>query len=165
MSVAVSDVTPCWRYGKVVFTGDAVFTSNEARSSGDEPAGYGGAVAVGPEGSLEFQGALEFTDNKAQSGGSGGAIANFGSLVFRRKNYFWFNTAAGTSCHLRTPVLLHLRVKAELDYVIVATRAHHTLYSYSSEVHALVVPDNTLCRAVLKLDSAVRIRKKKNYLK
>ncbi|CAN0400822.1 unnamed protein product [Ectocarpus sp. 12 AP-2014] len=80
--------------GEVVFTGDAVFISNEARSSGDEPAGYGGAVAVGPEGSLEFQGALEFTDNKAQSGGSGGAIANFGSLVFRRKSYFWFNTAA-----------------------------------------------------------------------
>lgn len=69
------------------------FISNEARSSGDDIAGYGGAVAVGPEGSVEFYGDAEFSDNKVQSGGNGGALSNLGSVSFRDFVDFFANTA------------------------------------------------------------------------
>ena len=107
---------------QVEFLHGVDFISNEARGSGGDVAG-GGAVAVGPDGSVDFHGDAEFTENKAQngasggglanfgsvsfldyvdffdntaqSGGNGGAIANFGSLFFGRRSSFNLNTAAG----------------------------------------------------------------------
>lgn len=78
---------------QVEFLQGVDFISNEARSSGDDIAGGGGAVAVGPEGSVDFHGDIEFTDNKAQSGGSGGALANSGSVSFHDFVDFFANAA------------------------------------------------------------------------
>lgn len=82
---------------QVEFLHGVDFISNEARGSADDAADVagGGAVAVGPEGSVEFQGDAEFTDNKAQSGASGGALANLGSVSFYDYADFFANTAQG----------------------------------------------------------------------
>lgn len=79
---------------KVEFLYGVDFISNEARGAGDDAAG-GGAVAVGPEGSVDFHGDAEFTDNKALSGASGGALANFGSVSFLDFVDFFDNNAQG----------------------------------------------------------------------
>lgn len=80
---------------QVEFLQGVDFISNECQSSGDIAAGNGGAVAVGPDGAVDFRGNMGFTDNKAQSGGSGGAIANFGSVSFWDRSLFLYNTAGG----------------------------------------------------------------------
>eukprot|EP00752_Nemacystus_decipiens_P016203 g14490.t1 len=80
--------------GEVEFLHGADFISNEARGSGsgDDVAG-GGAVAVGPDGSVVFHGDAEFTNNKAHGGASGGALANFGSVSFLDYVDFFDNTS------------------------------------------------------------------------
>lgn len=80
---------------QVEFLQGVDFISNECKSSEDIAAGIGGAVAVGPGGVVDFRGDMEFNDNKAQSGGSGGAIANYGTVSFWDRSGFYFNTAGG----------------------------------------------------------------------
>lgn len=71
------------------------FISNEAGTSGGDAAGSGGAVAVGPDGNVRFLGYTDFADNKAHSGGNGGALWNSGSVYFGRRSSFAGNTATG----------------------------------------------------------------------
>eukprot|EP00903_Cladosiphon_okamuranus_P008818 g8445.t1 len=80
--------------GEVEFLYGVDFISNEARGAGDDVAG-GGAVAVGPEGSVKFHVDVEFSDNKALSGASGGALVNFGSMSFLDFVDFFDNNAQG----------------------------------------------------------------------
>ncbi|CAM9598207.1 unnamed protein product [Scytosiphon promiscuus] len=79
--------------GDVEFNYGVDFISNEAGTSDGDAPGDGGAVAVGPDGSVNFADFTEFTDNKAHSGGKGGALANSGSVYFGRRSVFTFNTA------------------------------------------------------------------------
>ncbi|CAM9564397.1 unnamed protein product, partial [Hapterophycus canaliculatus] len=79
--------------GNVEFKHSVDFISNEAGTSDGNTAGNGGAVAVGPDGSVSFLGWTDFTDNKAHSGGRGGALANYGDVHFGRRSSFAFNTA------------------------------------------------------------------------
>lgn len=80
---------------QVTFMQGVAFISNEAGTSGGDDAGNGGAVAVGPDGSVSFLGFSEFTDNKAHGGGNGGGLANYGYVYFERRSAFYFNVANG----------------------------------------------------------------------
>ncbi|CAM9598159.1 unnamed protein product [Scytosiphon promiscuus] len=79
--------------GDVEFKHSVDFISNEAGTSDGDAPGDGGAVAVGPDGSVNFLDFSDFTDNKAHSGGKGGALANAGSVFFGRRSSFTFNMA------------------------------------------------------------------------
>lgn len=52
-------------------------------------------MCVASGGEVTFDGLSTFTENEAESGGHGGAIANFGDLVFKRTTRFESNTAKG----------------------------------------------------------------------
>lgn len=80
---------------QVEFQYDASFTGNQALRGGDDDAGSGGAIAVGPEGDVLFSDVTIFTENVANSGGRGGAMENLGSVVFEKASYFTNNEAKG----------------------------------------------------------------------
>lgn len=42
-----------------------------------------------------FRGVATFTENTANSGGSGGAVSNLGYAKFKKRSYFYSNTAKG----------------------------------------------------------------------
>lgn len=44
---------------------------------------------------MKFKSLSTFTENEAESGGYGGAIANFGDIVFKRTSRFESNIAKG----------------------------------------------------------------------
>lgn len=74
---------------------EATFEENETLQDGDDDAGNGGALGVGPSGEVVFDDFCYFSENIANSGGIGGAISNMGSLVFGRASYFLSNRARG----------------------------------------------------------------------
>ncbi|CAM9735166.1 unnamed protein product [Pylaiella littoralis] len=95
--------------GKVEFMSRVDFISNEVVHFEDSPASYGGAVGVASLGNVDFYDDVDFTANIAQSGGSGGALANFGTVKFWGRSQFLFNTAEGGDIELTT-------TDAELTY-------------------------------------------------
>lgn len=73
------------------------FVGNKVLSDGDVDAADGGALCVASRGEVSFQDFTYFMENEAESGGQGGAVANFGYLLFKRASYLESNTAKGDS--------------------------------------------------------------------
>eukprot|EP00904_Undaria_pinnatifida_P004723 jgi/Undpi1/14251/HiC_scaffold_9.g03900.m1 len=79
--------------GNVEFRYKAQFKGNKALRDGDYDAGDGGGLCVASRGEVSFDDHSYFTENEAESGGSGGAIANYGYLAFKRASYLTLNVA------------------------------------------------------------------------
>lgn len=77
------------------FEYDAVFSGNKVLTDGPGMAANGGAMCVASSGDVVFDDSASFIENQAERGGLGGAIANFGYLVFKRATTFASNTAKG----------------------------------------------------------------------
>lgn len=73
------------------------FTGNKVLQDGDLDAGGGGSLCVSSRGEVSFEDFTHFANNEAESGGSGGAVANFGYISFKRASYMESNTAKGES--------------------------------------------------------------------
>lgn len=80
---------------QVEFRYKAQFKGNKALRDGDYDAGDGGGLCVASRGEVSFDDHSYFTENEAESGGSGGAIANYGYLAFKRASYLTLNVAKG----------------------------------------------------------------------
>lgn len=77
------------------FKYDTIFKGNKVMRDGDDRAQAGGALCVAEGGAVTFEDFASFKDNRAESGGEGGAVANFGSLVFEGVNLYDENRASG----------------------------------------------------------------------
>ena len=86
---------PLFANEQVDFKYPVDFFGNKVLSDGDVDAGDGGALCVASRGEVSFQDFSYFTENEAESGGQGGAVANFGYLLFERASYLASNTAKG----------------------------------------------------------------------
>lgn len=82
---------------QVIFKYAVDFIGNKVLSDGDVDAGNGGGMCVDSRGEVSFEDFTYFADNEAESGGQGGAVANFGYLLFKRASYMASNTAKGAS--------------------------------------------------------------------
>lgn len=65
------------------FRNTVTFNSNRVMSDESSPSGRGGALFVPHGGEAVFGSTSDFTYNEVGRGGQGGAIANFGSVLFQ----------------------------------------------------------------------------------
>ena len=69
-------------------------------TDGNGLAGCGAGIHVTSSGEVSFEGLATFTENEAESGGHGGAIANSGYVVFKRTSHFESNEAKGLAASM-----------------------------------------------------------------
>ncbi|CAN0104480.1 unnamed protein product [Ectocarpus fasciculatus] len=71
-----------WTAGSFIVDGEATFTGCDITGEGESPPGPGGAIYVGPTGSVSFNQGVTITDTYItdDDGGDGGAIYNLGEV-------------------------------------------------------------------------------------
>lgn len=77
------------------FEYEVVFSGNKVLTDGPGIAANGGGMCIASSGDVLFEDFASFTANEAERGGLGGAVANFGYLVFKRASTFASNIAKG----------------------------------------------------------------------
>lgn len=93
------------------FKYETIFNENTVMNDGpDTGAKFGGGLCVAEDGEVTFEEYSSFLGNKAQAFGKGGAVANYGSLIFKGTTIFNGNIAEG-NLGSRSSILVHARFR------------------------------------------------------